>query len=360
MDQGLDKSKPPSTSYRETFRRHRKLFCMPIILGAVAAAFFLFSVSKTYKSTASLWVNTSPPAQSSLGAGSSVLSEPPASAEQGILNELLSTDSFTTLVAKHSLLRNSLGAGPTKNASALLGPGQIVPTVAGNQILQITYSASSPAVARSVLTALVAELRTYSTRLTTQHDQAAIAYDTQQVKVAEKAVATARRNVSAYQAQHPGVTQTDPNYVSLMAAENNAVTQLAQANTALSQVTGTGAGAWSLQVIDPPSQPSTTTPRKSKMAEVILGGALGGALVAFLAVVALTPARKERWEDELPVGGPMAPDLSPSDPFRAPSPRVPTAPAGSTHMPTVVGQPRLSLGDRRFALRSRSAPSDDQ
>ena len=41
VEQAPDKSKPPSTSYRETYRRHRKLFFVPVILGALAAAFFL-------------------------------------------------------------------------------------------------------------------------------------------------------------------------------------------------------------------------------------------------------------------------------------------------------------------------------
>jgi hypothetical protein len=82
--------------------------------------------------------------------------------------------------------------------------------------------------------------------------------------------------------------------VSFVAAQKNAVKQLAAANAALSQATGTGnAGGWSVRVIDPPSQASTTPLRKSKMAEVILGGVLGGLLVSFLAVVALTPAKKE-------------------------------------------------------------------
>ena len=51
--QELDKSNSPSTSYHETFRRHRMLLCMPIILGGLAAAFFLFATGKTYESTTS-------------------------------------------------------------------------------------------------------------------------------------------------------------------------------------------------------------------------------------------------------------------------------------------------------------------
>src|SRR3954447_4439071 len=100
MDQGLDKSNAPSTSYRETFRRHRKLFCIPPILGALVAVFFAFGMSKSYNATANLWVDTAPPAASSIGAGSAPLSEPPAAAEQALLSELLNTDSFNASVAE--------------------------------------------------------------------------------------------------------------------------------------------------------------------------------------------------------------------------------------------------------------------
>jgi hypothetical protein len=95
------------------------------------------------------------------------------------------------------------------------------------------------------------------------------------------------------------------------------------------------------------------------MAEVIVGGALGGLLVSFLAVVALTPAKKELWEDELPIGGPLFPDV-PSDPFGAASPGVPTATEDSALASTWSGQPRLSLGERRFQFRTRSAHNEEQ
>jgi hypothetical protein len=149
--------------------------------------------------------------------------------------------------------------------------------------------------------------------------------------------------------------------VSLVAAQDNAVTQLAKADTVLSQVASlSNADGWSIQVIDPPGQASTTALRKSKMAEVILGGALGGLLVSILAVVLLTPAKKEVWEDELPIGGPFVPDVPPADPFRAGSPGVPAAPARPAPAATAAAQPRLSLGDRRFRFRATSPPAEEE
>jgi uncharacterized protein involved in exopolysaccharide biosynthesis len=363
MDEGLDKSNPPSTSYRETFRRHRKLFCMPIILGALGAAFFLFGTAKTYKSTANLWVDSIPTQPSSIAdTGAAPMAEPPAAAEQALLTELLTTKAFAASVAHNSLLGKDVSGA---NALGLLWSGPVAANAVGGQVLQVSYSASSPAIAESVLGAVIAQLRTYTNRITAQHDQAAVAYETQQVNLAEAALATARRNVTAYQVGHPGVTQTDPKYATLVQAENNASKLLAGANTALSQAAGTGnAGAWSVQVIDPPSPASTTPMRKSKMAEVILGGVLGGVLVSFLAIVALTPAKKEAWEDELPIGGPFGPDVPPADPFRAGSPRVPTAAERPARATAAVGGRRLALRDRRFAVdldgaRGKGAGDDD-
>lgn len=347
MDQGLDNSKPSSTSYRDTFRRHRKLFCLPIILGGLAAAFFVFGMGKTYTTTAHLWVDTSATAPSSVGDSTgSPLAEPPAASEQAVLTELLTTRTFTAAVAQNSLLGKSSPSADANGGDVPSLPGQLVTSVPGEQVLQLSYSASSPALAESLLGAVIAQLRKYTERLRVQHDQAAVAYAREQVTIAQAGVVTARRNVAAYRERHPGVGQTDPKYVSVVAAEKNAVKQLAAANTALSEMPNTGgSGSWSVRVIDPPGQATAMPLRKKKVVEVILGGMLGGLLVSFLAVVALTPAKKEAWEDELPVwkdelpiGGPLVPDkMSPDASFWAGSP-----------------------GDWRVPVQTPSAPTEEQ
>lgn len=346
LERTPDKSKPPSTSYRETFRRHRKLFCVPVILGAVAAAAVLFTSTKSYTSTASLWVDTAPPLASSVGAGvSPPLTTPPAAAEQGILTELLTTDAFGAAVVKSSVLGKDLktAASVQAAASALLGSGQVVPAVAGEQILKLKYSGPSPAITQSMLGAIVAQLREYNDGLTAQHEQAAVAYDTKQVDIAKAAQQTARANVNAYLAQHPGATQSDPNLASLVAAQNTAVNQLGQANATLSQATGTrNEGGWTMQVVDPASPAASVALSKKKMFEVILGGAFGGLLVSFLVVVAITPAKKEIWEDELPIGRPAGPQISPTGPLNGESPPAAAATLGR----------RLVSGERRLTVRA--------
>jgi uncharacterized protein involved in exopolysaccharide biosynthesis len=370
LEQSPDKSNPPPTSYRQTWRRHRKLFLVPVVLGALAGAFFVFSSHPSYKSTASLWVDTAAPLPSTVGVGPTTpLSAPPAAAEQGILTELLTTQSFAASVAKNSSLGKTLGnsASIWKDAPTYLEGGQIVPTVAGEQILRITYSGPSPEEAQSVLAAVVAQLRDYNTDLTTQHDQNSVAYDREQVKLAQDALTAARDNVNSYLQQHPGASQADPNLLALTAAENNAVTALGTANATLSQASGTrDAGGWTIQVVDPASPGLAPGVGKKKMLEVILGGAFGGLLLSLLIVVAITPAKKEPWEDELPLGTPLVPNIPPADAFHRPAPMTtafPHTPSPDAQPPVpaaVVGQdgPRLSTGERRFTFRRPSEQDD--
>jgi uncharacterized protein involved in exopolysaccharide biosynthesis len=348
VNQDPDKAKLPATSYRGTFRRHRTLFCVPVILGALVAAFVLSSATKSYTSTASLWIDTAPPLPTSAGAVNAQIPSPPASAEQGILSELLTTDSFATSVAQHSLLGKLLGSPAAIQAQApqLLEAGQVIPDVTGQQILKISYTGASPALADSVLGAIVSQLSDYHDRLTAAHDQGDLAYDREQVKIAQSALATARTNVSAYLAGHPAANQLDPNYMSLVAAETTADTQLGQANTALSQATGTPNGSgWTIQVVDAPGPAVAKVLRKKTIAEGILGGAIAGMLLSFLVVVALTPAKKEVWEDELPIGHPFVPDAT-----RVPSPSTVPGANGLGH----------ASRNRRLVLRHRPAEIEER
>lgn len=361
VEQVPDKTKsPPPTSYRETYRRHRKLFAVPVVLGALAAGLMAFTSGGSYKSTASLWVDTAPPLASSVGADpNQPLAEPPASAEQAILTELLTTKAFASAVANSSSLGKQLGSAASieKNAPTYMENGQVGSLVTGQQVLKITYTGKSSGMAQSVLGGIVEQLRKYNNGLTAQHNQDAVAYDNQQVKVARGALSTAQSNLNAYQAQHPNVDQSDPNVLSLTSAETNASTDLAQASQTLGQATGTqDAGGWTIGVVDPPGSPVAATLGKKKLLELILAGAFAGMLVSFLAVVLLTPAKKEVWEDELPIGNgngkPFVPDVPPADPL--------PFPMQSSSMPTGVGpgRPRVAVGGRVF-VRSPSEQIED-
>ena len=182
----------------------------PVLLGAAVAALILFTTSATYKSTASLWVDTAAPVASSIGAdGTPTLSEPPASSEQGILTELLTTGSFADAVARSSVLGRELGSPGAirEGASKLLEHGQVVAAPAGGQILNVSYTGSSREIAESVLGGILTQLRNYNNSLSAQHSAAAIAYDRAQVALDEKALATANANLNTYAARRPGCEQ---------------------------------------------------------------------------------------------------------------------------------------------------------
>ena len=369
VKRATDDTRPPSTSYRETYRRHRTLFRVPVLLGAAVAALILFTTSATYKSTASLWVDTAAPVASSIGAdGTPTLSEPPASSEQGILTELLTTGSFADSVARSSALGAKLGSAAAirEEAPKLIEHGQVTATPAGGQILNVSYTGATRGLSESVLGGILTQLRDYNDTLSAQHSAAAIAYDREQVALDEKTLETANTNLKTYAARHPDASKGDPTYLSLSSAQNTAVTQLGQANTTLNQVTGaTHSGGWTIRVLDAPSPAVSLAPSKKKIVGVILGGALAGMLASFLAIVAMTPAKKEQWEDELPLGGPSDldgaddPDGATVDPFPDspdgdPFPDAPPMPSWRGH-----DRPLVATAGRRFVFGMSSEQMDE-
>jgi uncharacterized protein involved in exopolysaccharide biosynthesis len=352
-----------SPSYRDTFRRHRRLLSVPMIIGVLLGGVFAFNGSKTYMSTARLWVDTAPPAQSTVGDDGPVLSTTPASAEQSVLIELLTTQAFAKAVAHNSLLGKYLasgagGGGPLSSLTGgsmntlkeALSPAQVMTLPTGPQILQISYAGPTPAVAKSTLGALVKQLQDDSSGFTSEHDQATLAYDRAQVKVAAQAVGDARKQVSQYLKQNPGATNNqDPNLAVLSTAESAAANQLTQATTALNQASVKHNGGWAVKVIDAPGAASPVGGGKKKMLELILGGLLAGALISFLGSVALTPGRKEVWEDELPTstpgsrtGGGWSDQLPP--PIPPPATAKLSDPSGDGDLSAAL------LGGRRFIV----------
>jgi len=306
-----------SASYRETFRRHRLLLSLPMVLGMLIAGFLAVTGGKSYMSTASLWVDTPAATDSSLGNLNPALT-PPSQQEQSVITELLATRQFVLDVGHHSLLGPYLASHSSKGFSvtslfgagagsldsqiiAALSGGQLTTTMPGPQVLQVSYTGPTPAVARSTLATLVNELPHESSQLSQQHNQAALAYDKAQVQAAAQALQAARNQAVAYHQQHPKAAPTDPNLTALATAEAAAGTQLAQANAALNAVASSakGGGATTVQVIDAASNPPGPTTGKKKELEGILGGLAAGALISLLGTIALTRGKTDPWEDEL-------------------------------------------------------------
>ena len=313
------------TSYRQTFRQHRILFSLPIVLAVIVSAWAVLGSPKSYDSTTSLWVDTSAPADSSLGNVDPALT-PPAQQEQTVVTELMATRSFVLSVGHKSLLGSYLathstsGFGPSALLSggggslddriiAALG-GKVMSTVAGPQILQLTYSGPTPAVAASTLGTVVQQLQADSARFVKVHGDSALTYYKAQVQTGSQAVAAARTELSSYLAQHRGAGLGDPTVNALTSAQSAANSQLNQAtqnyNDAVSSLHG-GSGGSTVSVVDPASTPIGPSSGKKKELMGLLGGLFAGALISLLGVVAMTKRKPtEPWEDEEPAAASSA------------------------------------------------------
>src|SRR3954454_20780024 len=90
--------------YRQTFRRHRLLFLLPVILGAVLGLTFSLGTPKLYRSSATLF------AESAGSEAQTGFAPPPAAQEQSMLTELLSVRNFVHNIARESPLQTYLEA----------------------------------------------------------------------------------------------------------------------------------------------------------------------------------------------------------------------------------------------------------
>jgi uncharacterized protein involved in exopolysaccharide biosynthesis len=336
---------PDKTTYRQTFRKHRILLSLPVILAVLMAGYIGFTKKPTYQSTAALWVDTPPPLPSSVGASTTVLPTAPATGMQSELTELLTTKDFADSVARESALGaylRQVGSGPVGTRASLALVGNVTTSVSGPQVLAITYTGPTSAVASSTLTAVVKQLQHDSNGLSSTHDKASLAYDRQQLEVAEQALSATQHEVSQYTSEHPhSAGALDPNLSALVTAEDNAQTQYSQAKTTLSQDEGQRNGGWMVEVVDPASAPVSLASGKKKLVEVIFAGLLGGALISFLGAVALTPARKEPWEDEFARGEALDPRLAPRTP----------APDGLVGAEGATGRSLRFFGERQLIFR---------
>jgi uncharacterized protein involved in exopolysaccharide biosynthesis len=304
-----------STTYRQTFRRHRILLTLPIVIAVLIAGALTVTSAKTYESSASLWVDNPATTDSSLG-NLNPAETPPSTQEQNVVTELLATQDFALKVAHRSSLASYLASHSGGGISSILGgggsldsriiaalaPPAVTTSVPGPQVLQISYFGPTPAVAQSTLQALVDQVQKDSTAFSQQHTQGAIAFYTGQVDTASQALLAARNQADAYRAQHPSAQPGDPNLAAFQTAETSAGAELTQAQAGLSgakaALKGGSAGS-QVHLIDSATFPSGPTTGKKKQVEGILAGLVAGLLISFLGTLGLTRRESDPWEDEL-------------------------------------------------------------
>lgn len=357
------------SGYRETFRKHRILFCLPPLVVAVAVGVLAFGTAKKYESYASLWIDNGPLAGSSLNSNNG---SQPSGGEQTLLNELLSTTNFPLDVGNGSSLKAYIkGQGGTRqqqatNLAAAVTAGT-TSTAPGPQVLDVTFTGPTPDIAETTLQSLINHLQGSMAQYGEAFGQSAQAYYQTQVNSATAAVSKATAAANAYLRAHPGASSSNSqSYATLLAAQQSATGQLANATSQLNQATvqASGGGTSTLvRVIDPPSVPTTPTSGKKKAAMMIAGGLVGGMLISFLIIVAMTPRTEDRWEDELEgydtagLAGrqPAGAAVQPWSPYQ-PDDLRPTAAAPAVAAKETTSEPRhRRLAGRRLVLGARSS-----
>src|SRR5436305_3754390 len=261
-------------SYVQTFNRHRILFSLPIALATLFALWFVAGAPKAYKSSTSLWVDTPPPAASSLDQTDASLVTPAAQAQQ-FLGELLTTRRFRLAVghagplAKYLSTHSSGGWGPSALLAKLRGsgsvddrvvaaldPGHLQATVAGPQVLGITLKGPSPVATVGTLRALVGAFNGERKNLDVTRRQGAVAYYQGQLSAAQSKGASPARIAAATKALHRAT-------VSLAAAR---------------------AEKGVFQVIDAAKLPAPPVSGMKNLVFALIGGLFAGALVSLLGI----------------------------------------------------------------------------
>jgi hypothetical protein len=298
------------------------LLCVPVVLAVAVAAWTVVGAAKSYESSTSLWVDNGGPGGSTLGnddSADSATSTSPSQEEQLALQELLATKRFVTAVGDSSSLHGYLathataGFGPPAVVTKIFGDGSVADrvasamshgvssTVVGPQVLALSFSGPSPAVARSTLAALVSQLGIWTARYSEFYGQAETGYYQSQLGFAQQAVQQTDAQAQAYLADHPRASAaTDPVYNSLVGAAGAAATQLAQAQSGLAAARSASHGnAQSLitRVIDAASLPTGATHGAAVDLEGVLAGLAAGLVISVLIVVLMTATARQpdRW-----------------------------------------------------------------
>lgn len=287
-------------AYRQTFKRHRLLYLLPPLIAALALGGLTYSTPKSYQSTASLWVDNQASSTSSLDVGpANAQAETPSAAEQTVLDELLATSRFDRSVV------SGAGLGPGVNRSALaksVATG-VASAVPGPQVLQVTFSGASPAIAHGVVASLLTQLANFTAEFSRNFGKAAVSYDQAQLATASRAVSSAKAVLNNYSLAHPRSTpQNDAEYASLNNALATATasvsTDTAALNQAQAQAQGSASGT-TISVLDQPSFESAPLSGMKKVVLAAFGGGIAGLILSLLLIIARTPAGEDRWDQEI-------------------------------------------------------------
>jgi uncharacterized protein involved in exopolysaccharide biosynthesis len=286
--------------YLDTYRQHRLLFLLPLVIGVVLAAWFNLGSPDLYRSSTSLWSDTAGGSANDLSGA-----PPPAAQEQTMLNELLRTQYFTKAVARKSPLKAYLeqhpseGWGPGALVSKLrgaptieerigtaLGIKRVTSLVLGPHVLKISYDGPTPEISYQTLRTLIAEFERQRSALRAD----ALTSYRNSLNGARKALTDARSDISTFMREHPGASTSDPQLRALVHAEQNALERLGGTTEGLTEAANAALGSApaTLRVVDPPEVPLAAYSGHKQFLLAIFAGLFVGALISFIGIFALT------------------------------------------------------------------------
>lgn len=286
--------------YMDTYREHRVLFLLPVLVGMLFALWTAVGSPAVYRSSTSLWSDTAGGSANDLTGA-----PPPAAQEQTMLNELLRTRAFQTSVAEAGPLASYLRAHPSQGfgPSALmqklrgapslderiasaLSPKRVTSLVLGPHVLEVSYDGPTPQVSYATLRVLISQ---YEKQRDALRADALDSYRTS-VANASAALTAAKTKIQAYMRVHPGASASDPTVIALQHAERNALDQVSGAMQGLTDAANTSldSSTTTLRVVDKPELPTAAYSRHKKLVFGMIAGLFVGALVSFIAIYALT------------------------------------------------------------------------
>jgi uncharacterized protein involved in exopolysaccharide biosynthesis len=299
-------------SYVQTFKRHRLLFSLPVIIMTVLALWFVVATPKQYKAGASLFVDT-PVTQASSFLDPNPGDVPPAAQTQQLLSELLATRSFrlkvghkgplTQYLAEHpsegwgpkGLLRKLRGTQSADDRTwDALDAKHVMTALPGGQVLSIELHGPTPEVAVGTLSALIQTLKSERRDIDVARQQSAVTHFKNEMDTASRRIQDIDARVASAPEEAPAFEQARK------AAETRLKRGARGYNQAvLSLAAAKEAGAPTYRLIDKPALPAPAVGGLKKSLFGVVAGIFVGCLISFLAIVLLTGSEDKREREEL-------------------------------------------------------------
>jgi len=272
------------------FRQPLRLVALVVLLPLFAVAIEYKTVAKTYQSSASLWALHRYVIIGATGPESDLTSTP-AATQQAALSELLQTQAFAQKVANSTNLSSVLGLSKAQLADPVFVANaeqqalhSVVVTAVGYNLYTISWSSSTPLMAKRVVQAVITTFANQTQSFTTEEAQQLLGTYQTQLAQAQQTADGLTQQETRYIAAHPQLSQADlaadPQYAQLQVQTQQAQAAVTQIQNTIAAIDDEIAAQGSnsnglLQVVDQPSAGVAQSRTKSYLVGGIVGLVLG-------------------------------------------------------------------------------------